>query len=203
MKDSETLRFYADQAEAYAARARTAPAARLAGFLDRLPPGAAILELGCGNGMDAAEMLRRGFMVDATDGAPEMAAQAARHLGRPVRVMPFHELDAEAAYDGAWANACLLHVPWSGLPAVLRGIHRALRPGGLFYASYKAGGGEGRDGLGRYYNYPGRAALEAAYGEAAPWSGLVLEDASGAGYDGIATPWLHALAWREPDRTVP
>ena len=194
MSDPETLRFYAAEAASYAARSRSAPANRLGVFLDRLAPGAAILELGCGNGMDAAEMLRRGFAVDPTDGAPEMAAQAARHLGRAVRVMAFHELDADAAYDAVWANACLLHVRWTDLPSVLRRIHRALRPGGLSYASYKAGGGEGRDGLGRYYNYPGRVTLEAAYGDAASWGSLIVEEGSGIGYDGIATQWLHALA---------
>jgi SAM-dependent methyltransferase len=194
VNDPETLRFYAAEAATYAARSRSAPANRLGVFLDRLAPGAAILELGCGNGMDAAEMLRRGFAVDPTDGAPEMAAQAARRLGRTVRVMAFHELDADAAYDAVWAHACLLHVPWPDVPAVLRRIHRALRPRGLFYASYKAGGGEGRDGLGRYYNYPGRVTLEAAYGDAASWGSLIVEEGSGIGYDGIATPWLHALA---------
>jgi SAM-dependent methyltransferase len=192
--DEDTLRFYAAEAAAYAARSRTAPAVRLKHFLDRLVPGAAILELGCGNGLDAGEMLRRGFAVDPTDGSPEMAAQAALRLGRPVRVMAFHQLAAERAYDGVWANACLLHVPWPDLPAVLRGIHRALKPGGLFYASYKAGGGEGRDGLGRYYNYPAREALAAAYAGAAGWANVTIEEASGLGYDGVATPWLHVWA---------
>jgi SAM-dependent methyltransferase len=197
MRDEDTLRFYAREAAAYAAGARQAQASRLAGFLARLAPGASILELGCGGGIDAAAMARLGFGVDATDGSPEMAAQAALRLGRPARVMAFDELDADAAYDSVWANACLLHVPRAGLPGVLARIHRALRPGGLFYAGYKAGGGEGRDGLGRYYNYPDRPALEAAYAEAGPWAELVLEEGSGRGYDGVETPWLHAWA-RKP-----
>ena len=119
MKDEETLRFYAVEAAAYAAGARQAQASRLAGFLARLTPGARILELGCGGGVDAAAMQRLGFEVDATDGSPEMAAQAAARLGRPARVMAFDALDADAAYDGVWANASLLHVPRDGLAGVL------------------------------------------------------------------------------------
>ena len=36
---------------------------------------------------------------------------ASRRLGRPVGTLLFHDLDAVEAYDGVWANACLLHVP--------------------------------------------------------------------------------------------
>ena len=142
-------------------------------------------------------MQQQGFDVDATDGSPEMAAQAAARLGRPARVMAFDELDAEATYDAVWANACLLHVPRAGLSGVLGRVHRALRPGGLFYAGYKAGDGEGRDRLGRYYKYPDRAVLEEAYATAGRWAVLDFEDADGMGYDGVATPWLHVSA-RKP-----
>ena len=62
-----------------------------------------------------------------------------------------------AAYDGVWASACLLHVPRDELAGVLARIHRALKPEGLFYASYKVGHGDGRDSFGRYYNYPPRS----------------------------------------------
>ena len=47
--DEETLQFYRSNAEAYARR-EIAAHTRLTRFLALLPPGAAILELGCGAG---------------------------------------------------------------------------------------------------------------------------------------------------------
>ena len=90
-----------------------------------LPPGAAILELGCGAGGDSAEMLARGFDVSPTDGSPEMAEVASRRLGRAVATLLFHDLDKLEAYDGVWANACLLHVPRDELAPILARIWRA------------------------------------------------------------------------------
>ena len=49
-------------------------------------------------------------------------------------------------------------------------IHRALKPAGVFYASFKIGDGDGRDTLGRYYNYPSPEWLQATY--AARGSGI-------------------------------
>ena len=70
--DDDTLQFYRRNAEAYAGWAK-APSTRLKGFLALLPPGGSILELGCGVGNHAAEMLAAGFALRATDGSPEMA----------------------------------------------------------------------------------------------------------------------------------
>ena len=117
--DEETLRFYGANAPAYAEREITSRRIRLGRFLALLAPGAAILELGCGAGADTAEMLAQGFDVSATDGSPEMAEVASRRLGRPVGTLLFHDLDAVEAYDGVWANACLLHVPRPELAQVL------------------------------------------------------------------------------------
>ena len=61
--DEETLRFYRENAQAYAEREITSRRVRLGRFLALLSPGAAILELGCGAGADTAEMLARGFDV--------------------------------------------------------------------------------------------------------------------------------------------
>jgi SAM-dependent methyltransferase len=172
--DEETLRFYRSNAQAYAEWAK-APSTRLTGFLALLPPGGSILELGCGAGNHAAKMLAAGFALRATDGSPEMAEIASRRLGHPVEAMLFHDLDEDQAYDGVWASACLLHVPRDELAGILGRIHRALRPSGLFYASYKMGEGDGRDSLGRYYNYASPEWIEATYASAGPWVTLSTE----------------------------
>src|SRR6202023_1201586 len=146
-------RFYRGNAQAYAEWAK-APSTRLTGFLALLPPGGSILELGCGAGNHAAKMLAAGFALRATDGSPEMAEIAARRLGHPVEAVLFNELCEDRAYDGVWASAWLFDVPRPELAGGLARIHRALKPDGVFYASFKVGDGDGRDALGRYYNYP-------------------------------------------------
>lgn len=166
--DETTLQFYRENAEAYAGWAK-APSTRLRGFLALLPPGGSILELGCGAGNHSAVMLAEGFSVRATDGSPEMAGIASQRLGHPVEAMRFDQLDAHEAHDGVWASACLLHVPRDELAGILARIHRALRPSGVFYASYKMGEGDGRDSLGRYYNYASPEWLEAICASAGPW----------------------------------
>jgi len=188
--DDATLQFYRRNAEAYAKRTITSRQMRLSKFLTMLPSGAAILELGCGAGADTKEILAQGFDVTPTDGSPEMAAIASRHLGRPVRTLLFHDLDAVEAYDGVWANACLLHVPRDQLASVLALIHHALKPGGAFYASYKTGDGDGRDALDRYYNYPTADWLRATYAQAGAWCDLALETGEVLGFDDVMAQML-------------
>ena len=196
--DDATLQFYRRNAEAYAKREITSRHARLARFLAVLPPGAAILEVGCGAGGDTAEMIARGYDVTPTDGSPEMAAVASRKLGRPVGTLLFHDLDAVEAYDGVWANACLLHVPRDQLADVLSLIHRALKPGGAFYASYKSGDGDGRDTLDRYYNYPTEDWLRATYAKAGEWPDLSIETGEVRGFDDAMAEMLFVLARKSP-----
>ena len=141
-------------------------------------------------------MAADGFDVDATDGTPAFVALASARLGRPARLMRFDELDADAAYDGVWANASLLHVPWPALPGVLAAVHRALKPGGWHAASFKSGEGGGRDGRGRYYNYPRLEALVGAYRGIADWSELIWRTDSFVGWDGVDTPWIMLSARR-------
>ena len=198
--DDDTLQFYRRNAEAYAKREITSRQIRLNRFLALLPPGAAILELGCGAGGDSAEMLARGFDVSPTDGSPEMAEVASQRLGRAVATLLFHDLDAVEAYDGVWANACLLHVPRTDLAQVLALIRRAVKPGGSFYASYKTGDAEGRDTLDRYYNYPTADWLRATYTEAGEWDELSIESGEVIGFDDKMAEMLFVLARKSPSR---
>ena len=192
--DQATLRFYGENASAYAEREMTSRRVRLSRFLALLPPGATILELGCGAGFDTAEMLAQGFDVSPTDGSPEMAAEASRRLGRPVGTLLFHDLDEVEAYDGVWANACLLHVPRPELAQILELIWRALKPGGTFYASFKSGGAEGRDTLDRYYNYPSPDWLRTNYASAGNWSSLEIETGEVQGFDNESAAMLFVVA---------
>lgn len=83
-----------------------------------------------------------------------------------------------AAYDGVWANACLLHVDRGDLPTVLARLAAATRPAGPLFASVKEGDGEawsihGSVAAPRLFTYwreePLRAALEAAGWRVADW----------------------------------
>jgi SAM-dependent methyltransferase len=191
--DEETLQFYRNNAQAYAGRAITKHT-RLSRFLVLLPPGGSILELGCGAGADSAEMLARGFDVRPTDGSPEMAGEASRRLGRPVETLLFHDLDKADTHDGVWANACLLHVPRPELAQVLARIWRALKPGGYFYASFKAGEVDGRDKLNRYYNYPSPDWLRATYADAGSWTSMSIETGETKGFDDEQAAMLFVVA---------
>jgi SAM-dependent methyltransferase len=190
--DHDTLQFYRRNAEAYAGWAK-APSSRLKDFLALLPPGGSILELGCGAGNHSAEMLAAGFEVRATDGSPEMAEIASRRLGQPVETMLFHELDAHDVHDGVWASACLLHVPRDELADVLTRIRRALKPEGAFYASFKIGEGDGRDSLGRYYNYPSPEWLKVTYAKAGAWTLVSSGTSEIKSFDAAPATMLHLV----------
>lgn len=197
--DLPTLRFYAESSQVYCASGPGGVSRNLHSFLQRLQPGARILELGCGGGRDAEAMIAAGFDVDPTDGTPEIARKAEERLGRAVRVMGFDELDAVETYDAVWANASLLHVPRSSLPQVLARVSRALKPGGLHFASYKGGDIEGRDNHGRYFNFLSREELIAIYNRSAPWEIESIIEYIGGGYEGKHGPWV-AITVRKPAR---
>jgi SAM-dependent methyltransferase len=110
-----------------------------------------ILDLGTGSGRDALAFRNSGYHVTALDPSPAMAALAREHAGVPVRILRAQDLEDTRAYDGIWACASLLHVPWDELPDVLRRLERALRPGGVLYASFKPGEGERTVDDGRHF----------------------------------------------------
>lgn len=188
-RDPDTIAFYQTRAPHWVFHSGEAHSCQLDSFLDRLAPKAAVLELGCGAGRDAAQIRQRGFAVDATDATPALVARANQAFGVGARVMAFDELEAEAAYDGVWAHASLLHCPRAALPDVLLRIHRALKPSGWHFASYKLGDGEGRDLLGRLHNFPSSEWLIAAY-EAAGFVIASQDIYAGNASDGTQRDWI-------------
>ncbi|MBD59144.1 MAG: SAM-dependent methyltransferase [Citromicrobium sp.] len=198
--DSATIDYYEKAAPRYTLSSGQAPSRHLDAFLDRLTPGARILELGCGGGRDSARILERGFDLDATDGTPAMVAKANERFDIGARTMRFEEIDTAAGYDAVWAHACLLHVPRADLPGVLARIRRTLKPGGFHFANFKLGDedhpDEGRDRLGRWTNLPDEGWLEKTYRDAG-FTVLHGETYRGEGADGVQRNW-RALTLRVP-----
>jgi SAM-dependent methyltransferase len=99
-----------------------------------------LLDLGCGTGLDAVRMARRGHFVTATDWSPAMVQRtrdrvAQEGLTDRVQVIAvggqdLQRLDESSGYDGVYSNLGPLNcVP--NLADVSRECARLLRPGGI------------------------------------------------------------------------
>jgi len=121
-----------------AVRART-----LAAVTRSVAPGAALLDLGCGTGLDAVALGRQGYRVTAIDWSANMvrqtrdrAAQAGNNGIVAVNQIGIHELGRLPAgtFDGAYSNLGAMNcVP--DLGAAAASIAQRLRPGGALIAS--------------------------------------------------------------------
>jgi SAM-dependent methyltransferase len=115
--------------------------ARFGGLLfERLPPGAAVLDLGCGAGVPVARELAARFTVIGVDLSPRSIALARRNV--PAATFLQADMTALAfpaeSYDAVLAFYSIIHVPRIEHPALLRTITSWLRPGGLFIAALGA-----------------------------------------------------------------
>lgn len=112
----------------------------VAAAIDRLGlrPGHAILDLGCGPGLHGNRLGARGLRVTGIDIAAAVVAHAqaeADARGLPCRYLrgSFLELTFAHEFDAALlTNSIVNHLAPAELEALLRGVHRALLPGGRF-----------------------------------------------------------------------
>lgn len=119
-------------------------------FLDKLHPGAEILDYGCGSGRDTKYFLEQGCKVTAIDGSQKLCKLASEYTGIQVKHMLFQDLDEKEAYDGIWACSSILHVPANELQDIIKKMANALRAQGIIYTSFKYGTFEGERN-GRYF----------------------------------------------------
>ncbi|MDX1269011.1 MAG: class I SAM-dependent methyltransferase [Oceanisphaera sp.] len=111
-------------------------------FLPRVPAGGHIVDAGCGSGRDSLHFFRLGYRVTAFDASPALVELAHAHSGLPVAQCRFEDFSTPAPADAIWACASLLHVPLAELAAVMAHLTKQLKPGGVFYCSFKYGQGE-------------------------------------------------------------
>ncbi|MBR3327923.1 MAG: class I SAM-dependent methyltransferase [Atopobiaceae bacterium] len=148
---SQTLDYYDANAEVFASSTVDVDFSSVQQrFASLLPPGARVLDFGCGSGRDSRYFLKAGFDVTATDGSAELCKISRQLTGLPVRHELFQELSETEAYDGIWACSSILHLPKDELADVLRRMVVATKPGGVIYTSFKYGDFEGMRN-GRYF----------------------------------------------------
>jgi len=110
----------------------------------RIAPGQRALDCGCGSGRNLVYLLREGYDVYATD-RDAAAVDAARALAATLapalasdhfRVEPAEQLSFDdATFDVVISNAVLhFAASPSHFEAMVRGMWRVLKPGGLFFA---------------------------------------------------------------------
>jgi ubiquinone/menaquinone biosynthesis C-methylase UbiE len=135
-------------AERYAewvGRTRTDERARYtAVLLSALPPGAQVLELGCGVGVPTTQRLAQRFAVTGVDISAQHIALARRNVPAATFVQAdMAALDfPPASFDAVAAFYSIIHVPRDEHAALLHDIATWLRPGGLLVATMGAGATE-------------------------------------------------------------
>ena len=105
--------------------------------------GNCVLDLGCGAGHDALRLKRYNLQVQGLDISEVMLAQAKQHVqGVEFIQGDFRHIPTEDdLYDGVWANASLIYLTKEDFHKAVAEVYRVLKPGGVFFSSYRIGEG--------------------------------------------------------------
>jgi 2-polyprenyl-3-methyl-5-hydroxy-6-metoxy-1,4-benzoquinol methylase len=171
-----------------------------------LPPGGAVLDLGCGAGVPATLWLaRRGFAVTGVDFSGRQLDLARKLVpSAAFRKADMTDLELDpGAFDAVVAFHSIIHVPREEHPALLQKIHRWLKPGGLFLATLTVTDYDGEDGdwegwgaAMRWSHYD--AGTNATMLREAGFGLLHAEPRTGGGTGAEEETWLWVLARRTP-----
>jgi SAM-dependent methyltransferase len=110
-------------------------------LLAELPPGATVVDLGCGAGVPATRILAERFRVTGVDISP-VQIERARSLvpGASFLLADMTTVDFEpGSLDAVVSLYAVIHVPLPEQRRLFERIHRWLRPGGLLLATVGAG----------------------------------------------------------------
>lgn len=161
-------------------------------FMKLLKQGNYILDAGCGSGRDSLFFLKHGYKVCSIDASRELCKLAEEYIGQSVECVRFQDMEYEGLFDGVWACASLLHLSKKELPMVLRKFYRALKLGGVMYASFKYGDKE-EERSGRFFSDYHLEEIEKVFTEGAGFElieGFVTEDVRD---DYAGTTWVNVI----------
>lgn len=111
-------------------------------FLDQLPPGQRIFEIGSGSGADAQRIEAQGFVVQRTD-VTEAFLQRLRQRGHQAERFDILSEPSATKQVAIFANAVFLHFTPPQLHVALAHVQDMLTPDGLFCMGMKLGDFDG------------------------------------------------------------
>jgi 2-polyprenyl-3-methyl-5-hydroxy-6-metoxy-1,4-benzoquinol methylase len=176
-----------------------------------LPSEAAVLDLGCGAGMPVTRWLADGgFAVTGVDVSARQLELARKNVpeGTFLKADMTELAFAPETFDAVVAFHSIIHVPRKEHPALLEGIHRWLKPGGVFLATMTVSAYEGREenweGWGApmvWSHYDGKAnvAMLRGVGFEVPYA----EPRTGPGTGDEMETWLWVLACKKSREGTP
>jgi ubiquinone/menaquinone biosynthesis C-methylase UbiE len=113
-------------------------------FVEHIPAGGQILDLGTGTGTEARWLVDQGFEVTLFDLSEEMLAIAQRKIPDATAIQgDMTEMAFEAeSFDGVFSRASILHLTKDEAKKVVKKVFEILKPRGTFFVSLKLGEGE-------------------------------------------------------------
>lgn len=131
-------------------------------FTQKLKKGDQVLDLGCGSGRDAGYFIKHGLSVTGVDNSSGLIEIAKSKVPEAAFfIMDFESLAMPSeGFSGVWANASLVHAPKENILPVLKQLYQVLKPGGVFYSTWRVGSVEkfttekrGKAEFKRFYAY--------------------------------------------------
>ena len=149
---NRTIDYYNDNADEYFNSVISADMTEnYTRFLQYVPKGASIVDLGCGSGRDLKYFKDNGYEAEGLDASEKLCILAREYSGCPVLCTDFLSWKAERRYDAFWANASLLHLTGKDIITFFAQKTKYLADNGIFYMSMKTDIPQGDDPKGRYF----------------------------------------------------
>lgn len=153
MKNSTTNYYNLNAQEYFARTFDIKPTELLDKFIQSIPIGATVMDVGCGSGRDSLYLKENGFNVIPIDASKELADMAGETINQEVIVANIENFKLENPVDGIWAMASLLHLSKNDFKKALVNIYDSLKEDGTFFFALKIGNGEEYDSNGRFFSY--------------------------------------------------
>ena len=140
----KTIELYERLGKKYVEDIASADIRELPDFIEALPKGGRVLDVGCAGGRDSKKFVEAGLEVIGIDLVDVFLEEARKNVPQ-AKFIKMDLLGLEFPdnhFDGIWANAVLLHLKKEDVPRALKGFNRVLKHKGKLYIGVKRGSGE-------------------------------------------------------------